>query len=39
MRTKVLGALSMGSSVPFLVDYDNPRWHRMEDLGGGQTSP
>ena len=29
----------VGSSVPFLVDYDNPRWHRMEDLGGGQTSP
>jgi hypothetical protein len=28
----------VGSSVPFLVDYDNPRWHRMEDLGGGQTS-
>ncbi len=29
----------VGSSVPFLVDYNNPRWHRMEDLGGGQTSP
>jgi len=29
----------IGSSVPFLVDYNHPRWHRMEDMLGAFTRP
>ena len=27
----------LGSSVPFLVDYNHPRWHRLEDMLGAFT--
>ena len=27
----------IGSSVPFLVDYNHPRWHRLEDMLGAFT--